>query len=318
MYRRSIGVAVLVNLFQPFLQENLRAVVEEIISDSTGQSALKYINSRSDLLRNVARLVRKNINDFNVPITPYELINEASCIEPPQQAFTLPDMRTTHHQDTPPIHNPDPWTPPTYKPRQQTTPTHKHYPHTRPTHKPYPWTHSTHKPRPQTTPNQNPHPQTTPTHKPYPWTRSTRKPYTRTAPTHKPYPWTRPTHKSYSRTRSTSRPEQWSRHPTRRTYYRSARRPIYPQLQHWSQWWTLTASFYWKESSNECSAPCRARLRKDLFVLLLEPFLSCTLIAYKALSHLVLLWTDEVLKTSSLSLHAPQHHCMEMQLFFET
>ena len=70
MYRRSIGVAVLVNLFQTFLQENLRAAVEEIISDSTGQSALKYIYSRSDLLRNVARLVRKNINNFNVPITP--------------------------------------------------------------------------------------------------------------------------------------------------------------------------------------------------------------------------------------------------------
>ena len=70
MYRRSIGVAVLANLFQTFLQENLRAVVEEIISDSTGQSALKYINSRSDLLRNVARLVRKNINNFNVPIIP--------------------------------------------------------------------------------------------------------------------------------------------------------------------------------------------------------------------------------------------------------
>ena len=148
---------------------NLRAVVDEIILDSTGKNALKYINSKSDLLRNVARLVRKNINSFNEPITPYEFIHEATCIEPPQQAFTLTDMRTTHHQDTPTIHNPDPWTPPTYKPRQQTTPTHKHYPHTQPTHKPHPWTHSTHKPCPQTAPNQNPYPQTTPTHKSYSW-----------------------------------------------------------------------------------------------------------------------------------------------------
>ena len=124
------------------------------------------------------------------------LINEASCIMPLQQLFTVPDMKTTHHPDMPHFHNPHP----------QTTPIQKFYP------------------------------QTTPTQKPYPWTRSTRKPYTRTAPTHKPYPWTRPTHKSYSRTRSTSRPEQWSRHPTRRTYYRSIRRPIYPQLQHWSRW----------------------------------------------------------------------------------
>ena len=97
--------------------KTLCAVVQEIISDSTGKNALKYIYSRSDLLRNVARLVRKNINNFNVPITPYELINEATCIEPPQQAFTVPGMKTTHQPDTPPIHNPDPWTPPTYKTR---------------------------------------------------------------------------------------------------------------------------------------------------------------------------------------------------------
>ena len=77
----------------------------------------KIYNSKSDLLRNVANLVRKNINNFNVPITLYELINEASCIEPPQQAFTLPGMKTTHQPDTSPTHNPDPWTPPTYKTR---------------------------------------------------------------------------------------------------------------------------------------------------------------------------------------------------------
>ena len=46
---------------------------------------------------------------IRLTLTPYEFINEATCIEPPQQAFTLTDMRTTHHQDTPPIHNPDPW-----------------------------------------------------------------------------------------------------------------------------------------------------------------------------------------------------------------
>ena len=50
-----------------FLQENLRAVVQEIISDSTGKNALEYINSRSDLLRSVARLVGKNIKNFNMP-----------------------------------------------------------------------------------------------------------------------------------------------------------------------------------------------------------------------------------------------------------
>ena len=97
--------------------KNLHAVVQEIILDSTGRKALKYINSRSDLLQNVARLVRKNINNFNVPITPYELINKVSCIEPPQQAFTVPGMKTTHQPDTSPTHNPDPWTPPTYKTR---------------------------------------------------------------------------------------------------------------------------------------------------------------------------------------------------------
>ena len=93
--------------------KTLGAVVQEIISDSTGRNALKYINSKSDLLRNVAKLA----NNFNVPITPYELINEASCIKSPQQAFTVPGMKTTHHPDTLPIHNPDQWAPPTYKTR---------------------------------------------------------------------------------------------------------------------------------------------------------------------------------------------------------
>ena len=76
------------------------------------------------------------------------LINEASCIMPLQQLFTVPDMKTTHHPDTPHFHNPHPQTMPiqssAHRQRPPTSPTDGLAPPTSPTHGPRSPASSTH------------------------------------------------------------------------------------------------------------------------------------------------------------------------------
>ena len=136
-----------------YTQDNLRTIAQKIIADRTGWKALKYINSENDFLRGVARLAWQNINNFNMTVPPYETINDANCIMPPQQPFTVPEFTVK------------PWTPPPT--------THKPYPWTHPTRKPYPWTRPTYKPRPWTPRRRTPYRSTSrPRYIPYPQPRS--------------------------------------------------------------------------------------------------------------------------------------------------
>ena len=119
-------------------QDNLRKIAEKIIADTSGRKALKFINSDNDFLRGVARLAWQNIASFNMTVPTYQLINNANCIQPPQQTFTVPEF--TVKPWTPSTYKPKPWTPSTYKPKPWTPTTRKPYPWTRPTQRRHPWT----------------------------------------------------------------------------------------------------------------------------------------------------------------------------------
>ena len=121
------------------MQDNLRAIALKIVMDNTGKKALKYINSENDFLRGVARLAWQNIDTFNTTVPAYEVINDANCIAPPQQTFTVPEF--TVKPWTPPTHKPSPWTPPTRRQQPWTRGTTRrpYHPTTsRPRYIPYP------------------------------------------------------------------------------------------------------------------------------------------------------------------------------------